>query len=156
MNAAMLSVALVTVRGRASQQSLPTPIKVWRRRSKAKTSTYWYNMANSFLHQPAPPELLVLILQHSASPEDSLAFALTCRHMTNAWHSHAAGLRVAWEIVNREVPAAEEALIAVSSDTFRPAPMLNLTQPVEFVVLFSPHCSRCRERRQAASRPRTS
>ncbi|KYK55092.1 hypothetical protein DCS_07054 [Drechmeria coniospora] len=60
----------------------------------------------------APVELLHQILSYAATPRDVLSFALTCRHMWEAWQCRHAGLRTAWRLSATEIPAAEQALIA--------------------------------------------
>lgn len=83
-------------------------------------------MTAAFLSQTAPPELLVHILSYAATPLDVLSFALTCRHMLDAWKTHDTGLRTAWKLLMRDIPAAEQALIAVcprpSRTGLRPQP----------------------------------
>lgn len=67
-----------------------------------------------FLSKSAPLELLIEILEWSETPADVLNFALTCRRMRDAWSTGQTGLRVAWTLLQCDIPAAELALITVS------------------------------------------
>lgn len=66
-----------------------------------------------FLEQDGPLELLQEILFHADSIQDAYSFSMTCKRMQDAWLSNNCGIRVAWAAVERAVPAAELALIAV-------------------------------------------
>ncbi|CEJ90043.1 hypothetical protein VHEMI05852 [[Torrubiella] hemipterigena] len=70
-------------------------------------------MAAKFFSERASLEILCSMLECVASPNDVLAFALTCRHMADAWHVGNTGVLTVWRIWQEDMPAVEEALIAV-------------------------------------------
>lgn len=70
-------------------------------------------MARRFLAGAGAPELLLRILDYADTAQDVLAFALTCRFMSEVWQAKGAGLAVVWRLWQREMPFAEEALTLV-------------------------------------------
>lgn len=77
-----------------------------------------------FFSASAPLEVLVEVLHFSQAPPDVLAFGLTCHRMWDAWNAGQAGLRVAWKLLQRDIPAAELALITVSSFHIPSSPLI--------------------------------
>lgn len=77
-------------------------------------------MAAEFFSERASIEVLCNLLECVAEPSDVLAFALTCRRMADAWHAGSTGVLTVWRMWQQDVPAVEEALIAVSLSTAPP------------------------------------
>ncbi|KAM3520171.1 hypothetical protein MY4038_009533 [Beauveria bassiana] len=70
-------------------------------------------MTSGFLAKMGPPELILQILEHCSCLQDAWALALTCRYMSDIWRSSNAGARIVWRFWLRDLPCADEALIAV-------------------------------------------
>ncbi|KAK3392407.1 hypothetical protein B0T20DRAFT_383152 [Sordaria brevicollis] len=69
-------------------------------------------MSSSFLTRTCPVELLLEIFKQLPSTDDALSFALTCRHVNDAWYRNAPSIILELWRRNDEFPAVEEALIA--------------------------------------------
>ncbi|CEJ95101.1 hypothetical protein VHEMI10603 [[Torrubiella] hemipterigena] len=78
-----------------------------------------------FLSALAPLELLIEILELSETPADVLNSALTCRRMRDAWSTGQAGLRVTWTLLQRDILAAELALITVRASKLTAGELAN-------------------------------
>ncbi|KAM3452273.1 hypothetical protein MY3296_004711 [Beauveria thailandica] len=59
-----------------------------------------------------PPELILRIFEHCSCLQDAWALALTCRHISDVWRASNAGARIVWRFWLRDLPCADEALIA--------------------------------------------
>lgn len=71
-------------------------------------------MTDRFFAKSGPPELILHILERCESFQDATSLALTCRHMANIWLSNDTAARIVWQFWLRDLPCADESLIAVS------------------------------------------
>lgn len=81
--------------------------------SATKPLTKQTMSAAAGLFQSGPAEVLQEIVSHASSLQDVLSFDLICKHAHQAWLAQNAGLRAAWNVLARGLPAAEQALVAV-------------------------------------------